>query len=233
MAIPLNNPQNDCLQEELNKLIEWTEKNNMKINPQKTKEMIINFSKRKCTIPMLKINDQPIERVNEINLLGVSISNDLKWSSHIEKVTQKASQRIFVLTNARRAGASQEDMKSLYTSIIRPVLEYCCPVWSTSITRDLSLQLEQVQRRCLNIIHPNVTYEHALLKSNLNLLSVRRDMLCKKFFKSFINNEKTKNTLPPTKAAIYSLRTPANYETIKSNKERYRKSYIPFATRHY
>ena len=39
-----------------------------------------------------------------------------------------------------------------YTSVIRPVLEYCVPVWHYALTKDQSQQIERIQKRAIHII---------------------------------------------------------------------------------
>ena len=40
----------------------------------------------------------------------------------------KAGKRVYMLYQLKRAGISNNDMVKMYVSIIRPVLEYACPV---------------------------------------------------------------------------------------------------------
>jgi hypothetical protein len=48
-------------------------------------------------IPPITINDIQIEQVNNIRLLGVTISQDLTWQLHIDDITTKASQRVYFI----------------------------------------------------------------------------------------------------------------------------------------
>jgi len=47
----------------------------------------------------------------------------------------------------KRAGVSQTDLKYYYETVIRPVLEYACPVWYHSLTNEQCKELEATQRR--------------------------------------------------------------------------------------
>ena len=58
-------------------------------------------------------------------------------------------------------------MTVLYTSIVRPVLEYGCPVWAPWHQKDINL-LESVQSKALKLCRQNVQLES---------LQHRRDML--------------------------------------------------------
>ena len=43
-----------------------------------------------------------------------------------------------------------------YQSVVRPVLEYVCPCWHSSLTKEQTTQLEDVQRRALQVIFGNI-----------------------------------------------------------------------------
>ena len=135
----------------------------------------------------LTVNSLPLESINTTKLFGVHLSSDLKWSTHIEAVCAKASKRLFALRSLKRSGVPPRDLRSVYSYFIRPVLEYVCPVWHTSLTRKLSDQLEQIQRRALRIIVPRLPYTNGLNELDLATLEERRESLCKSFYKNNLN----------------------------------------------
>ena len=77
--------------------------NNMKLNASKAKEMRVNFSSSSPSYPPIVINNQTVNIVTHAKLLGVTISNDLKWSLHVNAVFKKASKRLYVLLLGRNA----------------------------------------------------------------------------------------------------------------------------------
>jgi len=52
----------------------------------------------------------------------------------------------------RKAGVSQNDLLFYYQSVVRPVLKYACPCWHLNLTKELTKQLDDVQRRALQVI---------------------------------------------------------------------------------
>ena len=68
----------------------------MIVNGRKTKEMIIGPI-LKDPPPYLLLNDTVVDRVSTFKLLGVHVSNDLKWIEHVRAVTSKASSRLHFL----------------------------------------------------------------------------------------------------------------------------------------
>ena len=62
----------------------------------------------------------------------------------------------------KRAGINQIDLIRIYVSVIRPVVEYACPVWRMNLPKCVSDNIEIIQKRCLKTIFPGFTYEDIL-----------------------------------------------------------------------
>ena len=75
------------------------------------------------------INDTQIDVVSHAMILGVNISSDRKWSPHIVEVDQKARERLFCLSQLKRAGLGPSELVQFYSTYIRPIAEYACPVF--------------------------------------------------------------------------------------------------------
>ena len=75
-----------------------------------------------------------MEQVDHVKLLGVTISHDLSWNKHVENIVKKAGKILYMMYQLKRAGISQSDLVTVYLSVVRPVLEYACPVWHMNIT---------------------------------------------------------------------------------------------------
>ena len=80
-------------------------------------------------------------------LLGVTLTSDLQWTSHIETVTSKAFKFIRHLHSALLSPDPQT-VKQLYTTLIRPIIEYASVVCPPATKSNLAL-LERVQRKAL------------------------------------------------------------------------------------
>ena len=151
----------------------WTMQNYMKINKRKTKELVIDFSETRTNFPTIRIDGTDTQRVTEAKILGITITSNLTWDVHVDEITRKAGKRLFLLL---------QDLLTVYTTVVRPTLEYVCPAWSTSLTLGLQSDMECVQRRAMNIIYPNTPYIEALANAPLTSLKQRRAQLCEHFF---------------------------------------------------
>ncbi|XP_015749767.1 PREDICTED: uncharacterized protein LOC107329600, partial [Acropora digitifera] len=76
----------------------------MILNPEKYKEMYINSMAYSVTsLRPICVGYKDVERVGTYKLLGMIISDDLKWNAHVEYVVAKAAKRLFALRLLKRA----------------------------------------------------------------------------------------------------------------------------------
>ena len=69
----------------------------MKINKNKTKVMLFNTARLRDFTPKLKIDGDPIDVVEEIKLLGVILTSDLKWNENTMHITKKAYNKLWMI----------------------------------------------------------------------------------------------------------------------------------------
>ena len=117
----------------------------------------------------------------------------------------------------------------VYVSVIRPVLEYACPVWHTSLPMYLSDHIETIQKRCLRTIFPGYSYDEARSISNLPTLFERRTKLCQSYFRKMQNaDHKLHKLLPKQRSIPYGLRTYNTLPVPLARTDRFRRSLIPW-----
>ena len=173
------------------------------------------------------IDDNDIERVTHAKVSGVTLSADLSWNAHVDMIVSKARKRVFTIYQLKRAGIIQCDL--LRVSVIRPVLEYACPVWHTSLPMYLSDNIETIQKRCLRTILPWHSYDEARSISNLPTLFERRTKLCQSYFRKMHNADHKLNKLLPNQRYIpYGLRTHNTLPVPLARTDRFRRSLIPW-----
>ena len=144
----------------------FAEVNNMKMNPAKCKDMIVNFLHFNTSVlqPII-IGATRMESVSSFKLLGVYVTSDITWSVHCEYIIKKSNRRLYALRKLKRSGVAPADILFVYCAIIRSVLEYASVVFA-NLPQNLSDDLERVQKRALPIIYPNCSYDNALKLSN-------------------------------------------------------------------
>jgi len=120
----------------------------MLINEHQTREMIITVSH---TLTVQHLFD--IQHVDTFRLvLGIYVSNDLSWNSHVTYMDKRANSRLHFLRQLKRAAVSCRDMSRFYIAVIHPAMEYAAPVWHTGVGAGLAESLESVQKSTIRII---------------------------------------------------------------------------------
>ena len=136
------------------------------------------------------------------------------------------------LQNAAATYASaKSDLKDIYLTSIRSVLEQSAVVWHSSLTKKNRQDLERVQKAAVRVImgQSYSTYKNGLKFLKLDTLEKRRELLCLRFAKNCIKTEKVKN-LFPLKMSKHKMkiRKQKKYKTNKQNTNRLKKSALPY-----
>ena len=192
------------LQSHVNVFAENSKANGMELKETKCKELRISFSTLNKSFDPIIINNKNVEVVTVVKLLGVTLSNDLKWNSHIANTCKKVSTRLYFLRQLKRAGLPPEDLIQFYVTCIRPVIEYACEAFHDSLPQYLSNDLERLQKRAFRIIFPELHYQEVLESFNILSLHDRRVKLTTKLFNEIMNNpnHKLKSLLPSAQGKI-------------------------------
>ena len=130
-----------------------------------------------------------------MKLLGVIVTNDLKWHKNTKHVVKKSWARIQLLKKVAEFGASTSDKLTIYKTFVRSALEQSCTVWHSSLTKGNEREIERVQKAAVRLItnQTNKTYKEQLEIINIETLKKRRKKLCLKFALKCITTKKTSN----------------------------------------
>ena len=144
---PIKN-HNDYIafQQDLSNLVSWANTWGMSFN---SKKCYLLSSKSKSSY-FYSISNNILQQVKSTPYLGVIISEDFKWTTHINKITSKANSMLGLLKrNLKRCPL---DCKKLgYTSMVRSNLEYAAAIWDPYQQGDIG-RLEHVQREAARFI---------------------------------------------------------------------------------
>ena len=144
-----------------------------------------------------KVFDKEIEHVDIEKDLGVFMDSELSFHDHITKKVNKANSLVGII---RRCFSfiDIDTFKKLYSSFVRPHLEYGQELWSPYLRKYINM-IENVQIRATKLIDGfgKLTYQERLIKLKLPTLSYRRlrgDMI--QTYKHFIKYDR--NILSPS-----------------------------------
>ena len=121
--------------------------------------MSFNVSKCKCMLisrkphmnyPSLTLSGEYLEIVKCYKYLGLLLSSNLSWLTHIELICVKVRKLLGLLHRQFSANTNSCTLTKLYLILIRPHLEYGAQVWHPYLSKDIQA-IENVQRFALRI----------------------------------------------------------------------------------
>ena len=222
-----------------------TVKDKMLINANKCSVITWNFSKRNSPPENLILNNNFLPSLSKIKLLGVIITDDLKWSENTMHICDKVNRKLFILCLLKQFGFSKDELIIAWTTIIRPITEYAAPLWHSGLTETDCKKIEKLQKKALGIIlgvtyienkryykfnNQVLSYGSVIEKLGLISLSERREILTNSFalktFKQGIHKEMFQE-----KVNVISTRNPSVVVERQYNSDRHYKSAIPYMLR--
>ncbi|CAB4010566.1 Hypothetical predicted protein [Paramuricea clavata] len=135
----------DCLQESLSNLDTWSHDNNIKFNALKCKVLSVTRKKYPVTYNY-HLGSSSLLRVRKEKDLGIIVTDNLLWNSHIQMITAKANKMLGLLKRTCPLLTETKIRRSLYLSLVKSKLCYGTEIWSPSNV-SLKVKIERIQRR--------------------------------------------------------------------------------------
>ena len=116
------------LQKDVDRLGFWARKLGMRFQPVKCNMMQLTRKRIKKTHASYTLEGTDLENVESIKYLGVTITSDLRWNTHVSNVCTKANRTLEFLRRTLYS-CPQEVKEAAYKGLVRPVLDYGSSVW--------------------------------------------------------------------------------------------------------
>ena len=142
-----NLEQHDVLQQDLQRLVDWSNRWLMEFNAAKCTVIHVGRNNQRYEYVM---GEQKLSAVDEERDLGIMITADMKSSVNCQVACSRA-QRILGMLKRFIASKTANIMVPLYKSLVRPIVEYCTPAWSPHYIKDKQI-LERIQHRFTRLI---------------------------------------------------------------------------------
>ena len=114
---------------QIDKFVDWCQHNSLELNISKTKEQLFGHIHKKDQIKSVTIGNDKVEIVKDFKYLGVTISDSLNFKQHIDAMTKKLSQRLYILRKLRSFEVRKKTMIQVYNSLILSVISFGITVW--------------------------------------------------------------------------------------------------------
>ena len=121
-----------------------------------------------------EIESRPLIKSNHEKDLGIYIQSNLKWDLQVRNCTAKANRTLGLIRKSFKY-LNRDNLKLLYTSLVRPHIEYAVSSWCPYFKKDI-FELEKVQRRATKLVPDlhNLNYSARLNELGLTDLKTRR-----------------------------------------------------------
>ena len=93
-----------------------------------------------------------LDVITETKLVGVIISDDLKWQRNTDYICQRARTKLLTLRRLMKLNFYLLHILDVYTKEVRSLLELAVPVWHSGLNKLQSAQIERVQKTAFRII---------------------------------------------------------------------------------
>ena len=168
MKVGDRSKKNEELQADLDQIGSWAAVNQMKFAAHKTQ--VMNISRRRdrdvSTLGSLKMEDVNLERVSSMKLLGIELDESGSAKLHVTKKAATAAKLVGMLRR-QSMFLSEHARFHIYVACIRPIMEYCCPIFVNVPSSTLGL-LDRIQNRAARLF--------PTLREKLDSLALRRDV---------------------------------------------------------
>ena len=134
--------------------------------------------------------NQILSDVKQHPYLGVLLSSDLRWNSHVNDVVKKANSTLGFV-NRNLYSCSEVTKRAAYVTLVRPHLEYASAVWDPYRQEQVD-KIEAVQRRAVRFIKQDYDWNSSVTQMqqslSLDQLRERRKAHRLKTFHLAVNN---------------------------------------------
>ena len=152
LYIIVDSPDNasNTLNQDLAKISSWADRWLVLFNPKKIESILFSRKVNKPVHPPLIMNNETLTNVESHKHLGITVESSGSWHKHIQLITIKAWQRIHIMRKLK-FHLDRKSLDIIYTSFIRPILEYEDVVWC-NLTKYQEDELEKIQIEAARIV---------------------------------------------------------------------------------
>jgi hypothetical protein len=205
----------------------WMKKWKMEVSAEKSQALLLTRSQVQTPIPEVCYGGRNIPYAKSIKLLGVHISSNLVWDTHLQQMLIAANRARYILGKLRGI-VNEADMLRYYKATVRPLLEYCSPLFAGACVSSLA-RLERFEQKCYTLIAKDPT-RSADIAAKQDTLQMRRQVGSLTYLGKIIAGnaplrvravvphfEKPKQTLRKSKRLVENAETKLAFDSSRPN----------------
>ena len=128
------------LNDDLSNVKAWCERWDMKLNPAKSKSLLVSRSRTVLPEhPTLEVDGVVVKEDDTLKVLGVTLDKRMTYEDHVRSVVAQARQKTGIMRKAARIFEDNNVLSRCLKAYVLPLVEYCSPVWSSSAGSHLAL----------------------------------------------------------------------------------------------
>ncbi|KAK3544379.1 hypothetical protein QTP86_010142 [Hemibagrus guttatus] len=202
---------------EVQRLTAWCkDNNNLSLNMEITKEMVVDFRRAQSDHSPLNINGSNVKIMKSTKFLSVHLAEDLTWLLNTSSITRKAQQCLYFLRRLRKAHLPPLILTTFYRGSMESILSSCITAWFGNCTMSDRKTLQRIVRTTENIIGVS-------LPSILDIYSTH----CIRKVNSIVDDP-----THPSHTLFTHLPSGKKYRSIRAHTPRLLNSFFPQAISH-
>ena len=170
----------------------------MVVNSGKTKVLCISDAQTYKAVSFLLDGDGcRLESGETMKILGFHFNSRPSCHAHVEALRKRMREKVWVLRHLGKAGFNQDELATVYRSVIRPMLDYCSVTYHSMLTDEQDQIVKRLQSQALKSIYGyRMSYAEMRERARVTTLRARRTELCDKFVKKTLGNPRFSHWFP-------------------------------------
>ncbi|KAK0137273.1 RNA-directed DNA polymerase from mobile element jockey [Merluccius polli] len=132
--------------------VRWCRSNHLQLNTSKTKEMVVDFRRKKPHLQPVSIEGVDVEVVRTYKYLGLQLDDKLDWTANMEAVHRKGQSRLYFLRRLGSFNICKKLLQMFYQSVVASVLFHAVVCWGGSSRWRDAGQLDRLERRAGSVV---------------------------------------------------------------------------------
>ena len=183
-------------------------------------------------------NNEPIKRVTQHKHLGIILTSNLNFDTHVHSVCLRTNAKLAVLRSVK--GLQRKTLDILYKITVRSIIDYAMPVYFGTLNESSKQRLSQIQYRAAKIVTGALHWSSAI-KLNIDLgwesLEKRFEFLGLTLFhkiRCYQTRPLVRQCMPqPNNDSNHSLRNRIPYKYFPYHNKNFNNSFFPWFTKKY